>query len=362
MRKVVFVGLLIVLFAVLILPVSAAETSGTCGDNATWQFEESTGTLTISGTGAMSDSGWEDYKGSIKKIVITDGITSICEAAFSGCSQLKDVSIAQSVTELGVRMFENCTSLKSIVIPNGVSVIQECTFWDCVSLTSVILPETLTEIEEAAFRGCSALPTITFPKSLQSLGDAAFTGCSKLKHIYFKGGIPSVKNFTFSGVEATLYYPNDNEEWENGRLGYSSGGFTMRAYCAEGHDFGPWTVIQEATEEQEGKEERICDKCKQRERRNMPKLPPSTKPTEPPTEPPTAPPTEPPTEPVTQPPTEPPTTPATDPEPTEAPTAPEPAASERADTQVWIVWISAGVLILAGGAVAAWFFVIKRQK
>lgn len=362
MRKVVFVSLLIVLFAVLILPVSAAETSGTCGDNATWQFEESTGTLTISGTGRVSNSGWEDYKGSIKKVVITDGITSICEAAFSGCSQLKDVSIAQSVTELGVRMFENCTSLKSIVIPNGVSVIQERTFWDCVSLTSVTLPETLTEIEEAAFRGCSALPTITFPKSLLSLGDYAFLGCTNLNTIYFKGGIPKVRNFTFSGVEAILYYPNENEEWENGSLGYNSGAFSLHSYCAEGHDFGPWTVIQEATQEQEGREERICDKCKQRERRNLPKLPPSTEPTEPPTEPvtqpPTEPPTTPPTEPPTQPPTEFPTAPPTEPKPTE----PDQPPVERGGDTSWLVIIAAGVLVLFGGATAVWFFVIKRRR
>ena len=30
-------------------------TSGTCGENLTWNFEESTGTLTISGTGEMEN-------------------------------------------------------------------------------------------------------------------------------------------------------------------------------------------------------------------------------------------------------------------------------------------------------------------
>ena len=39
----------------------ARSTSGTCGENLTWNFDESTGTLTISGTGEMEDCS-EDYK------------------------------------------------------------------------------------------------------------------------------------------------------------------------------------------------------------------------------------------------------------------------------------------------------------
>ena len=66
------------------------ETGGECGDNLTWTFDESSNTLTISGTGAMWDynnSGagettapWRDL--SFTTLVLEDGITSIGDCAF----------------------------------------------------------------------------------------------------------------------------------------------------------------------------------------------------------------------------------------------------------------------------------------
>ena len=41
------------LSGMLVFQTSAATESGTCGDNLTWTFDESTKTLTISGTGEI---------------------------------------------------------------------------------------------------------------------------------------------------------------------------------------------------------------------------------------------------------------------------------------------------------------------
>ena len=57
-KKTVCLLLTVVVLIFCFVIFAAAEEiaySGTCGENATWQFDADSGTLTISGTGPMSD-------------------------------------------------------------------------------------------------------------------------------------------------------------------------------------------------------------------------------------------------------------------------------------------------------------------
>lgn len=69
---------------------------GICGDNLTWKFD-SNGTLSISGTGGMtdyslsSDVPWYNLYTLIKTVVIEKGVTRIGNYAFNGCSNLTDL-------------------------------------------------------------------------------------------------------------------------------------------------------------------------------------------------------------------------------------------------------------------------------
>ena len=58
-----------------------APTSGTCGEDLTWTLDLSTGTLTISGTGDMTDwngNPWGDNRELIKNVVIKEGMRTTC--------------------------------------------------------------------------------------------------------------------------------------------------------------------------------------------------------------------------------------------------------------------------------------------
>ena len=153
--------------------------TGTCGDNAVWQFKN--GKLTISGTGAIYDyepgventttAPWSAFAEEITEVVIDDGITKIGQMDFRGLCELKNVTIPDSVTFIG-----------------------NWAFWDCKSLEAVDLPDYLTGIGQEAFEWCSSLKTIEIPATVTFLDGGAFDFCTGLTDVYFRSD-PNLPSF-----------------------------------------------------------------------------------------------------------------------------------------------------------------------
>ncbi|MBQ2590782.1 MAG: leucine-rich repeat protein, partial [Paludibacteraceae bacterium] len=79
-----------------------ADQSGKCGENVTYTFIESTGTLTISGTGTMKNykyapTPWSQHQSLIKSVIIENDVRSIGENAFYKCKALENVTIGNNV-------------------------------------------------------------------------------------------------------------------------------------------------------------------------------------------------------------------------------------------------------------------------
>jgi hypothetical protein len=196
----------ILFFILAMLPMAAyADDSGSCGDNLTWTFVESTGTLTISGSGEMAYYysfnyiPWANYKENIKKVIVQDGVTSICNYAFFSCTSLNSITIPNSVTYLGQSIFRECSSLTSITIPDGVTSIWDYSFCGCTGLTSITIPDNVTYISQDAFSGCSNLSSINLPNQLSFIGVAAFQGCSSLTSISLPNSLYEIGNYAFDG-------------------------------------------------------------------------------------------------------------------------------------------------------------------
>ena len=134
---------------------SALAATGQCGDNVFWTFDESTGTLTINGTGNMSNYGSLDspfYNNtSIKNIVIEMRVTSIGGSAFYNCIGLTSITIPDSVTSIGNSAFRHCTSLTSVTISDSVTSIGEYAFYNCTGLIIITIPDRVTSIGSYAF-------------------------------------------------------------------------------------------------------------------------------------------------------------------------------------------------------------------
>jgi len=197
-----FISILIALIMVFVtfpapIQVNAETVTGVCGDNLTWSYDTSTATLTISGTGHMTNYGetynssaetftttapWSNYYNSMKNVVISYGVTSIGDWAFSCCSSLTSVTIGNSVTTIGDYAFSSCTSLTSVTIPDSVTSIGYEAFSGCSSLASVTIGNSVTSIGDFAFSGCSSLTSVAIGNSVTSIGDEVFYGCSSLDY------------------------------------------------------------------------------------------------------------------------------------------------------------------------------------
>lgn len=174
------------LFAALLLlalciGASAAGTSGKCGLSAYWSFDSSTGTLTISGSGAMNDYEygndypWMDYRNSIQTIVIGDQITQIGRYAFTGtaCSTIK---FGKNVRSIGERAFLECRNLNGdLTLPDSVQIVGNDAFSECTGLTGTLtLGSGLQTIGASAFYDCSFSGNLVIPDSVTSIGRYAF--------------------------------------------------------------------------------------------------------------------------------------------------------------------------------------------
>ena len=202
--------------------------TGTCGEDAYWTLNVTTGELRIYGTGAMynyyvyqngsySRAPWRNYKDLITSVVVEEGITnvgnyafydvnglgsytsltsfslagtitSIGKSAFENCTGLTGtISIPASVTSIGASAFENCTGITALNIAGSAS-IGEYAFSDCTGITSITKTNIskVTSIGNYAFQNCTGLTSVVIPSYVTSIGNYAFNGCTEITRLGFE--------------------------------------------------------------------------------------------------------------------------------------------------------------------------------
>lgn len=243
-RRLLAVAFVLCLLTGIMPRVYAEEASGSCGDNLSWSL--SGGTLTISGAGDMWNytqeqaAPWTSYSGSITALVLPEGLTSVGDYAFAGCSGLKAMKLPDSVSRIGWRAFSDCVNLTMVDLGSGLKSIGESAFLHCQSLESVLLPYGLESIGFQAFFRCYSLQAVTVPASVTKMGMTVFAYCENLVYADIQAQISELPDWTFFGCEklgtlnlpgsvievgelafhdcqnlSTVYYPGDQEQTQS---------------------------------------------------------------------------------------------------------------------------------------------------
>ena len=174
-----------------------------------------------------------------------DGLRTLGEASFAGCSALTSFSTGAHLEKLPAEAFMNCVALQNIVLGSGLIEIGRAAFSNCTSLATVVLPENLLGIDSHAFKRCTSLVSVKFPELLYEiqagafadcvsltsvslhtgvsgddydyleLGEGAFAGCTALASVYFEGDqpLPNHGNEFAGNPSTTVYYIAGARGW-----------------------------------------------------------------------------------------------------------------------------------------------------
>ena len=202
--------------AAVTMSAKTAE-SGYCGANLTWFYNPSDSSLTISGTGPMTNysednhAPWYEYYDKITSLNLESGMTTIGDYAFFWLSKVEYIDIPYGVTSIGDYSFGGCVASEWLYIPYGVKTIGQSAFAFCGSLLRVFMPYGVTSIGGGAFGLCTELYDVTIPATVKTIGDQAFYYCSALRYITNYATNPqSINANVFEGVDKTncsLYVP-----------------------------------------------------------------------------------------------------------------------------------------------------------
>lgn len=210
MRKTLF--FLVALVLPMVASASSEIISGQCGDNATYVLDRY-GTLTISGTGAMSGKKpWTSYSTCLTRVIVEEGITSINSSAFYGCSAISYVSLPSTLTTIGSYAFERGLKYGAAIVCSAVAPPTVGEDWIDARFSGVTLyvPETALETYKTTSPWNQFSKILTFQPSVGLLAGS----CGE--NVSFVLGIDGTLTISGTGWMSG-YTSEDTQPWKDFR-------------------------------------------------------------------------------------------------------------------------------------------------
>ncbi len=150
----------------------------------------------------------------LTKAILQDGITTVPEAMFSFCGDLKDITIPASVKSVQDDAFRRCLSLTSINIPE-VESIGNSAFLQCWNLRGdLILSNKVKEIKDFAFDHTGFSGIKWEGTDGCKIGNSVFHNCPLLEYV----DLHTLKAPTVNNKTLTRHNPNTQANFANGLL------------------------------------------------------------------------------------------------------------------------------------------------
>ncbi len=127
---------------------------------------------------------------------------AIKEAAFFGCSSLKQITIPNNVIAISADAFNMCAALEKVTFHNNVTYIGKNAFARCISLTDLKIPSKVAAISDSAFYYCENLERIDLGANVKKIGKRAFTGCKALEKLVLPSKLESIDKYAFAYCES----------------------------------------------------------------------------------------------------------------------------------------------------------------
>ena len=127
-----------------------------------------------------------------------DTIT-ISEYTFSECANLASLELNRNMDVTG--MYSPFKTITSLSVGHGVTAIDDGSFWSCTNLSSANLPSSVKQIGSSAFSGCAKLQSASFPGATE-LRNQAFYGCSSLPSVTIPRAIKKIESGLFEGCSS----------------------------------------------------------------------------------------------------------------------------------------------------------------
>ena len=244
MKKTIAILCIIILaVSIVVTSVNAQDSNGYFGSDLYWEFDDATGTLTISGNGAMPDFDWSGSSSGAKAVAraITEWdapeVTTVAETEATTTTTRWTTSAPTTTAPMTTTTTRRTTAASTTTADWTTATTARTTEWTTEAATTttiyentvppdspdtsgavvpwyglkpyvkaVVIEDGITYIGNYAFENCRHLTSVTIPDSVSTIGFGAFYDCVQITNINSNDGSTNVISGNVTSIGKYAFY------------------------------------------------------------------------------------------------------------------------------------------------------------